>query len=99
MSGALLLFATGALAALGLGLIAISQKQHRRLAPAFGARPAVLRIAGAVLVGIAAWPAVLRDGPAFGLLVWVTMLTFSALAVVAGLTKRHGRRGGHARDD
>lgn len=100
MSDALLLAATGALDALGLLLIALSQKRHRRLVhpSGFASSPTALRLAGSLLIGHALLAAVQRDGWAFGLLVWVTMLTFSALAVVAGLAKQHGRRGGQSKD-
>lgn len=99
MNGALLLAATGTLAAFGLGLIALSQKQHRRLAPGVSGRPAALRISGGGLIALAVWPAVVRDGLAFGLLAWATVLTFSALVVVAVLARSHGRRGGLPKDE
>lgn len=89
MEQTLLLAATCILAALGFGLIAVSQKQHRtrvRL-PVARRRPATLRSMGYALIAGSVVPAVVRDGWAFGLLVWTTMLTVSALLVVAGLAR------------
>lgn len=93
MTAALLLIASAAVSALGFGLIAISQAQHRGLvgkqAPALA-----LRIAGSLLIGLAAAPAVMRDGLSLGLLLWATLLTVSATLVV-GLLAWLRRRDGH----
>lgn len=94
MTATLLLIANGALSALGFGLIAISQAQHgRRVGKQ--APPLALRIAGSLLIGLAAVPAVMRDGVSLGLLLWATLLTLSAALVVgllAWLRRRDGRR-------
>ena len=90
MTNALLLLATCLLAALGFAAIAVSQKQHRPLVQGAGAQtsPVVLRLVGSLLIAAAAVTAVLRDGLAFGPLLWATMLTVSAALVVAWLSKR-----------
>lgn len=95
MTDALLLVATGVLAALGFAMIAVSQKQHRRRVRPSGARvsPNAFRLAGSLLIGLAVFPAVLGDGLAFGLLLWATMLTVAALVVVAGLAKLRRHEG------
>lgn len=94
MQNALLLIATCVIATLGFGLMAFSQKQHWRLfraSTAMTAPPAWLRVAGWLLVGLAAIPAIARDGPAFGLLLWTIMLTVSGLLVITCLARLRRR--------
>lgn len=90
MTGALLLLATCITAAIGFALMAASQKQHWPLLPLSRrpAAPAWLRPAGWLLVFLAIIPAIVRDGLAFGLLVWSGMITMSAALVVVGLALR-----------
>ncbi len=102
MKDLLLLVVSGALAALGFAALALSQQQHWAMVKRAGkaARPpaGLLRLCGALLLILAAIPAILRDGAAFGLLVWSGLLTVSALLVVVFLTRRHRRADG-APDD
>lgn len=93
MLDALLLLATGGIAALGFGLLAFSQKQHwLLLRPRSLTRsPGWFRPAGWVLLGFAAIPALVRDGLAFGFLLWAGLLTFSAIVAV-GFTHWLGKR-------
>lgn len=94
MRDTLLLLATCAIAALGFALMAFSQKQHwPRLRPSGGLQrsPAWFRPTGWVLLGLAVIPVVVRDGLAFGLLLWIGLLTFSAIPAI-GLAARLGKR-------
>lgn len=93
MGDALLLIVTWLCAAAGFGLLALGQKQNwallgrRRQSP-----PAWLPWPGLLLLGAAAWPAIVRDGPAFGLLLWILILTISAITVVAALARMARRK-------
>ncbi|MFC4257369.1 DUF3325 family protein [Altererythrobacter xixiisoli] len=80
----LLLFATWACGALGFALLAFSQLPHWRLLPQPRADqpPGWLRPLGWGLLGAAILPAIARDGIAFGLLLWIGVLTLSACAIV-----------------
>lgn len=91
MMGAFLLIATCGTAALGFALIAFSQRQHWVLlrAPRRSTPPAWLRPAGWTILGLAVVPALVRDGPAFGLLLWTVMLTVSALLVIVLMARLH----------
>lgn len=96
MRDTLLLFAACTIATLGFALLAFSQKQHwLLLRPHTSTRPpAWFRPAGWVLLGLAAVPVLIRDGLAFGLLLWTGLLTLSAVLVVGaavGLGKRTGK--------
>lgn len=96
MRDTLLLLASCAIATLGFALLASSQKQHwLLLRPHTSTRPpAWFRPAGWVLLGLAAVPALIRDGLAFGLLLWTGLLTLSAILVVGaavGLIKLSGK--------
>lgn len=85
MRDLVLLLGTGALAYFGFALFALSQKQHRTWA-GLPDRIAAFRCAGAALLAASVVPAVMRDGVAFGVLVWIGTLTLSACAVVGTLT-------------
>lgn len=89
MRDAFLLLATCSIGANGFALMAFSQKQHWSLLRLSSpARPPVwLRPTGWILLGLAAVPALVRDGLAFGLLLWTTLLTFSALLVIGFIVK------------
>lgn len=94
MQDALLLIATCVIAALGFASMAFSQKRHWQLLHASTVTaepPSGLRIAGWLLIGLAAIPCIWRDGLAFGLLLWTATLTVSGLLVIvclAGLRSR-----------
>ncbi|RKF18950.1 DUF3325 domain-containing protein [Altericroceibacterium spongiae] len=103
MQDTLLLFAAFVLATLGFALLALSQKQHwRRLRPHISTGPPRwLRPAGWVLPGLAAVPVLIRDGLAFGLLLWAGLLTVSAILIVGAvlvLDKRAGKSDMETRD-
>ncbi|MFT3967545.1 MAG: DUF3325 domain-containing protein [Sphingobium sp.] len=89
MENLLLLIAAFVLEALGFAMIAFSQKQHWPWPQCSESarRPAWLRLLGASFLTLAMIPAVLRDGLAFGLLLWIGMITVSALAVIACLVR------------
>jgi hypothetical protein len=93
MKDALLLVATCAIAAVGFAMMAFSQKQHWPLRQGSNAPrlPEWLRLTGALFLMLAAIPAVLRDGLAFGLLLWSGMLTVSGVLVIVCLARLHGR--------
>jgi hypothetical protein len=90
--------AAGLLAALllagygGFALLALSQDRHwhhlggARRCPV--ALATLLRGAGAILLAAALALALLRDGAAFGALLWTTALSLCAFAVVCTLTWR-----------
>jgi hypothetical protein len=92
MTDAALLVALLAASYGGFALLALSQDRHwhhlggARRCPAPLA--AVLRGAGAVLLAAALLLALLRDGPAFGALLWGTAISVCAFAVVCTLTWR-----------
>lgn len=94
MTEAVLLLAVFTACYLGFGLLALSQDRHwHQLLHSFGGGrdcpPRLvlpLRVGGyALLLGALAL-ALLRDGPGFGSLVWATMLSAGAIAIVATLT-------------
>lgn len=87
-----LLVALALVSYFGFALLALSQDRHWLRAGGEPTCPArlvtPLRGAGYGLL-LAAWGlAMLRDGPSFGTLLWVTMLTVAALGVVATLAWR-----------
>ncbi|BAZ93543.1 uncharacterized protein FOKN1_1144 [Thiohalobacter thiocyanaticus] len=71
---------------LGWAWLALSQARHWRQAVGLrlpGCRQMLwLRAAGAALLGTALVLALLRDGPAFGALLWAIAISFTAMAVV-----------------
>jgi hypothetical protein len=87
-----LLIALALVSYLGFALLALSQDRHWSRAGGERTCPArlvtALRAAGYGLLLAAFGLALLRDGPSFGTLVWATMLTVAALAVVATLAWR-----------
>lgn len=93
MTDALLLAATWGFASLGFAALAFGQMQHWQLQRLLaGDRPPPwLRPIGGGLLIVSMIPAVLRDGIAFGLLLWSGMLMISGLAVVAYLARRRRR--------
>lgn len=94
-----LLGATGIIAAAGFGSMAFSQAAHWSLIrPSVRSRPpAWLRPVGWMLIALSSLPAIVRDGMAFGLLLWIGMLTFSALAVAGGIAWLKRQDGRHRR--
>lgn len=74
----------------GFGLLALSQpRSWERLGRPFrpGRQAALgLRAGGTALLGLSLLLAWLRDGPSFGILLWVVGLTLGALCTVASLT-------------
>lgn len=92
MPDAMLLLAVFAAAYVGFAVLAMSQDRHwhhlgggRHCPPRTGM---VLRIAGWALLLAALVLALVRDGPSFGSLLWATVITIGALAVVATLSWR-----------
>ncbi|CAN5620472.1 hypothetical protein BH10PSE6_BH10PSE6_22480 [soil metagenome] len=93
-----LLIALALLCYVGFALLALSQDRHWRHVvgghvagghvhcPRRLVRPA--RMAGYGLLALALPLAVVRDGPDFGAVLWATMLSAGAIAVVATLTWR-----------
>lgn len=87
-----LLIALALFSYLGFALLALSQDRHwsraggKQTCPARLIMP--LRAGGYGLLLAALGLALLRDGPSFGALLWATMLTISALGVVATLAWR-----------
>jgi hypothetical protein len=77
---------------LGFAMLALSQDRHwhhldrRRHCPLRAVL--LLRMAGYGLLFAALVLALVRDGPGFGSLLWATMISIGALAVVATLTWR-----------
>lgn len=75
---------------LGFALLALSQERNRRTVRVAAALPRVatilLRVAGYGLIGLALPIALWRDGPGFGALMWATLVSIGALAVVCTLT-------------
>jgi hypothetical protein len=89
---ATLIVAVLAISYLGFALLALSQDRHwlhlcgaRHCPPGIARR---LRVAGYTSLAAGLWLALLRDGPGFGSLVWVTTLTVASFAVVCTLTWR-----------
>lgn len=73
------------LASLGFAALGLSQMQHWRVAlrdPASGP-PAWVRPAGWVLLASSAVPPMIRDGAAFGTLLWFGLLSVAAVGIVA----------------
>lgn len=93
MTAALVLILVCILAASGFAMIAVSQPQHRKLLrlPFTFRSPLRLRSAGGILIALSAVPAVMHDGWAFGLVLWVMMLSVAAFLVVAVLTNMRRR--------
>lgn len=89
---ALLLLGVFAAAYVGFALLALSQKQHwqrvTHSAVAASPRSRMLRHAGAVLLVASLALAILRDGPAFGAILWTVWLTVAGAAVSFTLTLR-----------
>jgi hypothetical protein len=88
-----LLIAMALLCYLGFALLALSQDRHwRRVGGGSVPCPPRLvwpaRMAGCGLLLLALPLAVVRDGPDFGAVLWATMLSVGAIAVVATLTWR-----------
>ncbi|WP_428669667.1 DUF3325 domain-containing protein [Reyranella sp.] len=87
-----LLIALALVSYFGFALLALSQDRHwlraggKQTCPARLAMP--MRAAGYGLLLAALGLALLRDGPSFGSLLWVAMLTIAALCVVATLAWR-----------
>jgi hypothetical protein len=87
-----LLLAVLAACYVGFALLALSQDRHwhhlerRRHCPPRAVLP--LRMAGYGLLFAALVLALVRDGPGFGSLLWATMISIGALAVVCTLTWR-----------
>jgi len=91
MREALLLLALFALAFIGFALFAASQKKHwQRITGREGApsRPQARRLLGGLFCLAALACALLRDGPSFGLILWVLTLSVSAFAVAMVLSSR-----------
>ena len=92
MPDAMLLLAVFAAAYLGFAALAISQDRHwhhlggGRHCPRRACT--VLRCAGWALLFAALALALVRDGASFGSLLWATIVTISALSVVATLSWR-----------
>ena len=94
MYDSLLLLAVLGTAYLGLALLALSQKHHWRQlshADAPTALPLLLlRGLGSLAIMASLAISLLRDGPDYGALLWVTALCLSAMAVAFTLTWRPG---------
>lgn len=91
MAGFFLLLATLALSMAGFAMIALSQRRRRRLIRPSGPDAPVIamRLVGSLLIAASIVPVVLRDGLAFGLLIWTTLLSVAAVLVVIWLAKQH----------
>lgn len=89
----LLLVATWACGAVGFAMLAFSQSQHWPLLPrrCTDQPPGWLLPLGWLLIALATFPAIGRDGLAFGLLLWGMLLTISACAVVGTIVHLGGR--------
>ncbi len=89
-----MLLAAHAIGVFGFALIAFSQKQHWALLRLSGSArtPGWLRPIGWMFLGIAAIPAVAREGLAFGLLLWTGALTVSVILVI-GIILMLSKRG------
>jgi len=87
-----LLIALTVVTYLGFALLALSQDRHWLRAGGANACPPRLilpmRTAGYGLLLVALLLALLRDGPGFGSLLWATMLSVGAIAVVFTLAWR-----------
>lgn len=87
-----LLVALALLAYLGLAALALAQRRNWSLVmsarPFVPAAVAPLRIAGGALLAMSLAIALLRDGPAFGPILWVVTLIVAGLLVVVTLTWR-----------
>ena len=87
-----LLIALALVSYLGFALLALSQDRHWLRAGGKQPCPArlvmAMRAVGYGLLLAALGLALLRDGPSFGSLLWVAMLTAAALGVVATLAWR-----------
>ncbi len=77
---------------LGFALLALGQSKHRRTVKAADLktpfRSAIPRCLGALALATSLALALLRDGPSFGALLWVTVLTAGAIAVAFTLAWR-----------
>lgn len=75
---------------LGFALLALSQERNRRAVGIAASLPragtVLLRVAGYGLIALALPIALWRDGPGFGSLLWATLVSIGALAVVCTLT-------------
>lgn len=95
MIGFLLFFLVAMTSFAGFTLFAASQRQHRaaiaRALPIIAASPRLQRWAGASFLAASMALAFLRDGPAFGLVVWALTVSYTAFlvaALLAWLSKR-----------
>lgn len=92
MPDALLLLAVVVSAYLGFAALAMSQDRHWHRLGGASRCPrrvsAVLRAAGCGLLLAALVLALVRDGVAFGFLLWATVITLAAFLVVATLSWR-----------
>lgn len=92
MHDAVMLFAVLLAGYMSFAGLAVAQERNWRRAGGENrpstARTLVLRIAGAAGLILALVAALVRDGPSFGALLWITSLSLSALAVTATLTWR-----------
>ncbi len=84
MVDGLLLIAVYASACAGFACLALSQRKHwHRVLTGEPSRPVVntLRTLGGTLLALSLAVGLLRDGPSFGSLLWVTAISLAALAV------------------
>lgn len=92
MREATLLLASFALSWLGLALLASSQAQHRSAMAMTRApsprRRMIQRGAGGLLLLLALASAYLRDGPSFGAVLWLLLLSLAAATVAFVLAWR-----------
>ena len=91
MQGVLLL-GTALAAYLGFALLALTQarpwQKVVQTPPPTGLRLLALRALGGLALALSLGLALLRDGPSFGALLWVTAISLAALAVAFTLTWR-----------
>lgn len=93
MQDSILLVLAWFLASIGFALLALSQKQHWLLLRLAKAQPPiVLRPLGWVICALSLIPAIVRDGVAFGLILWITLLSLAAATVVSWLAWRQLKR-------
>lgn len=92
MAEALLLIAAAGAAYLGFALFALSQTRHWQHvtagAPVQAPRKRALRIAGSLALAVSLACACRRDGPAFGALLWLLLLSVAAPLLVFTLSWR-----------
>ena len=92
MVGWLLLVGIVTAAYVGFALLALTQarpwQRVRPAAPPTGIRRLVLRTLGGLALVLSLILCLLRDGPSFGVLLWVTAISIAATAVAFTLTWR-----------